>query len=88
MHLPKPVLRELPSGSESPDAALKGHREAYFDRWFDCPIYDRKRLLCGNHIHGPAIIEQMDSTIAVHPGQEAFVDRIGNVIIELKWEKI
>ncbi len=87
VHLPKPVLRELSSGSESPDAALKGRRKAYFDRWFDCAIYDRERLLCGNHIHGPAIIEQMDSTIAVHPGQEALVDRFGNVIIELNRDK-
>lgn len=86
--LPKPVVRELSPGGEDPHAALKGQRKAYFDGWFDCPIYDRERLLCGTHLHGPAIIEQMDSTIVVHPGQEALVDRFGNVIIELSGERI
>lgn len=85
--LPKPAVRELSHNGERPQAALKGRRQAYFDGWFDCAIYDRERLLCGNRLHGPAIIEQMDSTIVVHPGQEACVDRFGNVIIELAGER-
>ncbi|MEK7378463.1 MAG: hypothetical protein AABZ71_06135 [Candidatus Binatota bacterium] len=38
-------------------------------------------------MHGPAIIEQMDSTIVIHPRQAAQVDRFGNIIIELTAEK-
>ena len=85
--LPKPLVSELAMQGERPDAALKGHRRAYFDGWHDCPIYDRERLVCGNRIHGCAIIEQMDSTIVIHPRQTAHVDRFGNIIIELAAEK-
>jgi N-methylhydantoinase A len=81
--LPKPTAREFPRGGASPEAALKGSRRAYFEGWLDCPLYDRERLTCGNRLSGPAIIEQVDSTIVVHPGQEAHVDRFGNVIIEI-----
>jgi len=85
--LPKPLVSESAMQGERPDAALKGHRSAYFDGWHDCPIYDRERLVCGNRIHGCAIIEQMDSTIVIHPRQAAQVDRFGNIIIELAAEK-
>ena len=51
------------------DGAIKARRKAYFDGWHDTPIYDRERLLSGNRLRGPAIIEQMDSTTVVHPGQ-------------------
>lgn len=81
--LPGPVAREFPWQSENSRDALKGYRRAYFDRWLDCPIYDRARLFTGNRVGGPAIIELVDSTIVVHPGQEAFVDQFGNVIIEV-----
>jgi N-methylhydantoinase A len=79
--LPKPRSRELSHHREAP--ALKGHRRAYFDGWIECPLYARERLLHGHHLCGPAIIEQADSTIVVHPRQEAHVDRFGNLIIEL-----
>jgi len=85
--LPKPLVSESAVQGERPDAALKGHRSAYFDGWHDCPIYDRERLVCGNRIHGCAIIEQMDSTVVIHPRQAAQVDRFGNIIIELAAEK-
>lgn len=85
--LPKPLVSELAAQGEKPDAALKGHRSAYFDGWHDCPIYDRERLACGSRIRGPAIIEQMDSTIVIQPRQMAHVDRFGNIIMELAAEK-
>ena len=40
----------------------------------DCPLYDRERLGPGHALHGPAIVEQMDSTTLVLPGQTATVD--------------
>ncbi|MBM4264682.1 MAG: hydantoinase/oxoprolinase family protein [Deltaproteobacteria bacterium] len=81
--LPKPDPKVLPRQGESASAAFKSHRQAYFDGWIDCPIYDRDRLAHGNRIPGPAIIEQVDSTIVIHPHQHAHVDRFGNVIIEV-----
>jgi N-methylhydantoinase A len=85
--LPKPAAVDLPAGGENPGRAVKGHRQAYFDGWYDCPIYDRARLARGQRVPGPAIIEQMDSTIVVHPGHEAEVDGCGNIIIELDGDK-
>jgi N-methylhydantoinase A len=81
--LPKPPAQEYPWQGEDPRVALKGSRQVYFDGWLDCPQYARERLASGNRLCGPAIIEQVDSTIVVYPGQEAHVDRFGNIIIEL-----
>jgi N-methylhydantoinase A len=81
--LPRPKPRELGAAGESARGARKGSRRAYFDGWVDCPVYDRGRLGGGNRLAGPAIIEQVDSTIVVHPGHEARVDRFGNVLIEI-----
>jgi N-methylhydantoinase A len=46
-----------------------------------CPVYDRARLTPAGKIAGPAIIEQMDATTYVLPGQTCAVDRYGNLII-------
>ena len=45
-------------------------------------VFDRDRLQTGNRIEGPAVIEQMDSTTFVLPGQTATVDPYHNLIIE------
>jgi N-methylhydantoinase A len=81
--VPKPAVTESPMRPELAAEAVKAHRHAYFDGWCDCPIYDRARLVSGNRLRGPAIIEQMDSTTLVHPGQEARIDGFGNIIIEI-----
>jgi len=81
--LPRPRVPELPFSGEEAGAALKGRRRAYFDGWLDCPVYAHERLGCGNRLAGPAIIEQVDSTIVIQPGHRARVDRHGNVIIEV-----
>lgn len=47
------------------------------------PVYDRTGLVDGQVIAGPAIIEQMDATVLVHPDNECVVDRWGNVTITL-----
>ena len=77
--VPKPAVAESAMRGENSDDAIKAHRKAYFDGWYDCPIYDRERLVSGNRLRGPAIIEQMDSTTVVHPGQTAHIDRFGNI---------
>ncbi len=47
-----------------------------------CPLYDRERLGPGHVIAGPGIIDQMDSTTLLLPGQVATVDPWLNLIIE------
>jgi N-methylhydantoinase A len=35
---------------------------------------------------GPAILEQLDATTVIHPGDRAQVDALGNVIIDVAKE--
>ena len=59
-----------------------GTREVYFaGRTVRSPIYVRDLLPEGVEIHGPAIVEQMDSTILLLPGYRAVADRYGNLLI-------
>lgn len=46
------------------------------------PVYDRDRLGPGHVLHGPAIIEQMDATTLLLPGQRAAIDPYLNIVIE------
>jgi N-methylhydantoinase A len=45
-------------------------REVYFDPigFIPCPIYRREHLAAHQRIAGPAIVEDVDSTTVVHPG--------------------
>ncbi|PYN92031.1 MAG: 5-oxoprolinase, partial [Candidatus Rokuibacteriota bacterium] len=49
----------------------------------DTPVFWGERLVAGNVVVGPAIIQVPDTTIVVHPFQTARVDPYGNVLIEL-----
>jgi N-methylhydantoinase A len=60
--------------------AYIGARKARFDGANDSvPVYQRERLDVGHRVKGPAVIEQLDSTIVLHPGQVAEVDRFKNL---------
>jgi N-methylhydantoinase A len=81
----RPKLRQLERGDADPAQACKGRRPVYFKEAggiCDCPIYDRYALLDGNQIPGPAIVEEYDSTVVIHPGYSASVDQAGNILIE------
>ncbi len=64
-------------------SAIVDHREVYFGDLAPVltPIYDRVKVLPGEVIDGPAVIEQMDSTILVFPEDNAEIDEDLNVII-------
>jgi N-methylhydantoinase A len=47
------------------------------------PVYDRAALRAGNVIEGPAVIDQLDATTLVFPGDRARVDGHGNLLLEL-----
>ena len=49
----------------------------------DTPVFDRSRLRAGTEIVGPAIVEQLDATTVVHPGDRARVDGHANLTITL-----
>ena len=44
-------------------------------------VYDRYRLLRGNVVAGPAIVEELDSSVVVHPGFVAEVGRYGVLLL-------
>ncbi len=65
-------------------AAQTGTRPVYFGTgWTDTPIYQRDHLPLSFHLNGPAILNQMDTTILIEPGDTATGDAQGNVIIEV-----
>lgn len=49
----------------------------------DTPIYLRDALSPGHVIHGPAVIEQLDATTLVYPGDKATIDAGLNLLVEL-----
>jgi N-methylhydantoinase A len=60
-------------------AARTGSRAVFYDDWVDAALYDRALLGAGDVVHGPAVIEEFSSTVPVHPGFRAEVDRHGNL---------
>ncbi|KPK08197.1 MAG: hypothetical protein AMJ64_04200 [Betaproteobacteria bacterium SG8_39] len=79
---PRPKLvRARSSSAKIPAQALLRKREIY---WPDLkrrrvtPIYDGERLVIGNRIPGPAIVETADTTVVVHPGRTLRLDPLGN----------
>ncbi|MCB1364288.1 MAG: hydantoinase/oxoprolinase family protein [Rhodobacteraceae bacterium] len=51
--------------------------------WHDTPIYWRDHLPGRFTLAGPAVIEQMDSTVLIEPGDRARGDGDGNIVIEI-----
>lgn len=80
----KPAFRRNANRGGSGDG-LKGERDVYYhgSGFVKSKVYDRERISVGERIQGPAIVEEMDSTIVVNPGQSVEVDSYGNVLIEV-----
>jgi N-methylhydantoinase A len=77
----KPRLPELEGGALP---APKERREVYFgeaDGFVDTPVYDRYAFPAGVGFDGPAIVEEYDSTLVVHPGFAAETDVHGNLFV-------
>jgi N-methylhydantoinase A len=77
-----------PTAETGPDACAAeiGRREVWLREtggFVSCPLYDREKLLAGNRIEGPAIVEQMDATTLIVPGATAAVDPYLNLLLEL-----
>ncbi len=80
----RPAPHKRPEGGGA--AAPTGRRPVFFEEaeaFVDCPIYDRATLSPGMELTGPGIVEQMDSTTVIHPGQTATVDEWGNLLIAI-----
>ena len=64
------------------EEALVETRPVYFDAaWIETPVYQRERLPADATIAGPAVIQQLDTTILVEPGSEARADALDNLVL-------
>ncbi len=70
---------------DATDAVAEHHRAVWFDgeTFLETPVYDRDRLLPGQELDGPAVIEQLDATTLLGPGDHCRVDAAGNLFVEL-----
>jgi N-methylhydantoinase A len=55
----------------------------YGGHWHHTPVYSREKLPLDAVIEGPAILEQMDATTVLEPGDRARSDADGNIIIDI-----
>ena len=68
-------------------AAQTGSRPVWFDGggagsgWQDTPVYAREKLPLDARLTGPAILEQMDTTILIEPNDVAASDDGGNILV-------
>lgn len=83
--VPKAELKRQAEAKAGAHIARAGERPACFDSakgMTPCPVYDRTRLAPGHRFDGPAIVDQLDSTTVVYPGQRAVVDDYLNIVID------
>jgi len=77
VHLPKFERQGIPVRD-----ALRQIRKARFNGiTLDCPVYQRDLLDVGAAFTGPAIVDQLDATTVIPPGQTARVDDFKNILI-------
>jgi N-methylhydantoinase A len=84
--LTKPQFPQIARGAAAPPVdARRGERAVTFEGsgTVDAIVYDRAKLLHGNRINGPAIIEEAASTTVVEPGDSVTVNAFGHLVMEL-----
>lgn len=67
------------------DDAQSGTRDIYWAEWKrlePTPIYDGYRLVPGNLLDGPCVVETTTTSVIVHPGQSIALDALGNFVID------
>jgi N-methylhydantoinase A len=64
--------------------ARRTTRAVWFDGgWLETPVYVREALPLAATFVGPAIVEQLDCTTVIEPGNRVAVDPIGNLIVSV-----
>jgi N-methylhydantoinase A len=82
----KPEFQPIRSGDENASHAIKQRRDVYWrelDRIVPFPVYDRAKLLAGNSLAGPAIVEEATATSVLGPADNLTVGAYGDLIIEI-----
>lgn len=83
------LFKENETGTAKPSSSSpkpREHRAVYFDadNAMDTAVYSRADLQPGQVITGPAIIEQLDTTTPVYPGDSATVTAHHHLIITIE----
>ena len=79
-----PEIAPLNLPRESWELPVSAEREVVFiDAPVLTPVYNREDIGRDTVIPGPAVIEQVDSTVLIWPGDVGRCDKWGNLIIEL-----
>ncbi len=53
------------------------------DSWHQTPIYQRDLLPATFDLAGPAIVQQLDTTLLIEPGDRASPDADGNILVQI-----
>jgi N-methylhydantoinase A len=80
----KPAFRKEAYRGKDPGPCLKGERQVFIDSEMDfhsVAVYDGDRMGYGNSLKGPAIIEQVNTTIFVPSGFEIECDQYGSYLL-------
>ena len=77
-------IREITRGTDNANAALRETRSVRLaGARRETGVYDRSKLLAGNVIEGPAIIEEPAHVTVIFPGDVLRVDAFGNLIVTI-----
>ena len=80
---PKFDLSILAPKGQTSIHALGTQRIYHQKTWWDVPRYERLALPVGACVKGPAILEQIDTTVWIEPGFQGRVDGMGLLLITL-----
>ncbi|OGO22876.1 MAG: hypothetical protein A2144_02530 [Chloroflexi bacterium RBG_16_50_9] len=81
--LPSITLKKIKTGKKDPVQALKGVRNAYFEEsngYTETRIYDGDKMLAGNVLEGPCVVEERMTNVVIPPGYRIQVDEYGNYV--------
>lgn len=68
---------------EAVERASESRSVRFEGGWRTCQVLRRETLRAGDVVEGPAILEQVDSTVLLDPGDTARVDPYGNLVISV-----
>ena len=79
---PKIKVKAIELGTEDCSAAFKRKRDCFFGTGYvETPIYDSARLKYKNVIPGPAVIEEVTTTVVIPKTFKCTVDKYGNYVL-------
>ncbi len=83
----KPDVQPVTSLTQTVPVNANGRKRPIYwsepSEMIETPTYIGEKLVPGNRVIGPAVIETSNTTVVVHPGRKADVDPYGNFLITL-----